>query len=196
MPLVAKWLGMAGLVPFIFYAAQHDEPGSKELSRGDKLFNNMEKKLGGLPLFAPFRAPDQTAVRRMFNTYAACILSFMGAVHWGQAMAAPGAPRASQYLFSVVPSLLGWVALNLDQQNDAAVKGTLGLGFAAVWAYDEHMLSRQLIAPWYTWLRTPLTFTVIFSLVAALMLGKPKTGAGSGSGSGAVAGGGSGAQLR
>jgi hypothetical protein len=46
--------------------------------------------------------------------YAAVILSFLGAVHWGMALAAGGLPRPlvrQSLIWSIVPSLLGWLAL-------------------------------------------------------------------------------------
>jgi hypothetical protein len=52
--------------------------------------------------------PDQEGWwLRMLTGYAVVILAFMGAVHWGLAMAGSGAHAAGQYSFSVLPALLG-----------------------------------------------------------------------------------------
>lgn len=43
--------------------------------------------------------------------YGACIASFLGALHWGRAVARDG--LAAGYVWSVLPSLLAWLALLL-----------------------------------------------------------------------------------
>jgi hypothetical protein len=84
--------------------------------------------LGLLPFFALALLswlPDAASIgqlaiaplaRLSLAAYAAVILSFLGAVHWGFALADSGMslPLARQSLrWGVVPSLLGWLALML-----------------------------------------------------------------------------------
>ena len=45
--------------------------------------------------------------------YAAVILAFMGAIHWGLAMRDRSGAGAGPYLWGVTPSLLAWLALLL-----------------------------------------------------------------------------------
>ncbi len=56
--------------------------------------------------------------QRVLVAYAAIILSFLGAVHWGVALAAPVPSAAPQLaraflVWGVIPPLLGWLALLL-----------------------------------------------------------------------------------
>lgn len=84
-PVLAQWLGYAGLVPFIAGAIE----------------------LWVLPeSMIPF-------IEKALLTYSAVILSFMGAVHWGLAMRSHRDIVNMQLGLSVIPALLAWVALLL-----------------------------------------------------------------------------------
>lgn len=105
-------------------------------------------------------------VMREFLAFAAVILAFMGAIHWGLAMRAEegseGAPM--QLGLSVIPPLLGWFALSLPTNLAIPVFffafGTLY--FADIWAV------RQGLAPaWYTRLRRPISLVIIASMIVA-----------------------------
>lgn len=98
--------------------------------------------------------------------FAAVILAFMGAIHWGLAMRADegseGAPV--QLGLSVIPPLLGWLALSLPINLAIPVFffafGTLY--FADIWAV------KQGLAPaWYTRLRRPISLVIIASMMVA-----------------------------
>lgn len=98
--------------------------------------------------------------------FAAVILAFMGAIHWGLAMRADegseGAPM--QLGLSVIPPLLGWLALSLPINLAIPVFffafGTLY--FADIWAV------KQGLAPaWYTRLRRPISLVIIASMMVA-----------------------------
>lgn len=88
----ARWLGYAGLIPFVALAAG---------------------VLLGLP-------PGPEVQARWLIGYAALIASFLGGIHWGLVMrvsgrdgagGAPGAPGAASRLWwGVTPSLLAWLA--------------------------------------------------------------------------------------
>jgi hypothetical protein len=169
VPRIAGLLGAAGLIPFVFYAAQHSSLDDKAVPRGDELINRVEDAVGLPGMLRFFKAEDQAGVRRLFNSYAASILSFMGAVHWGVAMKS-GIPR--QYAVSVLPSLVGWVALNTAADRVPAF--TLACGFIGVYFYDEHMARQRVLPPWYSKLRTPLTFAVVASCMAAFRLSRPR----------------------
>ena len=99
--------------------------------------------------------------------YGAVILSFMGGVHWGWAMAADE-PSYARLGTSVLPSLLGWVGL--------LVGGTLGfiilaVSFAALLWLDLQAIAEGRAAPWYRTLRWPLTLIVVASLLFAAIVG-------------------------
>lgn len=87
----AQALGLLGLLPFFALAALAWLPDHAEVGH--------------------FRAAQ--LAQRALVAYAAVILSFLGAVHWGVVLAAPAAPRLARSLLTwgVIPALLGWLAL-------------------------------------------------------------------------------------
>ena len=102
------------------------------------------------------------------RAYGACILSFLGGVHWGVLLLQFGGGHSpfSRYLFSVLPSLLGFVSLLLPSQL-----GSIGLlvGFIGLLAYDVSAVRQGLAPRWYTSLRVQLTVAVVVLLGIAAM---------------------------
>jgi hypothetical protein len=92
--------------------------------------------------------------------YGAIILSFMGGVHWGWAMAAEE-PSFTRLGLSVVPSLLGWGGFLLAGAMGFVV---IALGFAALLWLDLQAVAAGRAAAWYPQLRWPLTVIVVVSL--------------------------------
>jgi hypothetical protein len=134
LPSIARWLGYAGLIPFVSIAA-------------------------GLWLGpVEWRAALHAAILG----YGAVILSFMGAVHWGLAMAAQGQGEQRRLALSVLPALLGWLALLLPASFGYAL---LLLGFAALCLLDVLAGKNGLVPSWYPPLRVRLTFGVVLSLL-------------------------------
>lgn len=99
------------------------------------------------------------------SSYAAVILSFIGAVHWGVALAGPaGSIKARLMLgFSVVPALVGWVALLAGPESESAML-VLCVGFIGWWLYERLVPGNHLLARWYVRLRLQL------SAVASMVL--------------------------
>ena len=97
--------------------------------------------------------------------YAAVILSFIGAVHWGVALAGPVGPIKAHVMLglSVVPALIAWVALLILPQSAAAVL-LLCVSFMGWWFYERLVPGKHVLARWYVRLRLQL------STVAALTL--------------------------
>lgn len=95
--------------------------------------------------------------------YGAIILSFMGGVHWGWAMAAEE-PSFERLGTSVVPALLGWSGFLLGDSIGFLV---IAAGFAALLWLDLRAIAEGRAAPWYGRLRWPLTVIVTVSLVIA-----------------------------
>jgi hypothetical protein len=99
--------------------------------------------------------------------YGAVILSFVGALHWGVAMVVPQAGSTFLYLWSVVPSLLAWVALL------AATAGLPGgavvlmvAGFAAHYGMDLRLARAcDALPAWYLPLRLRLTSVAALCLL-------------------------------
>lgn len=99
--------------------------------------------------------------------YGAVILSFLGGVHWG--LAAP-AGRPLQLGFSVVPSLVAWVALlaaNLPAVG--AALWLLAAAFAIMLFCDLVAAGRNLTPEWYPRLRLPLSLGAVICLAAAAL---------------------------
>ncbi len=129
--------------------------------------------LGGLIPFwflslSPLIIRDFPPVIALFaiNTYGAVILSFVGAIWWGLAVAIPNAPRTMMFSWSVVPALLGWVAAVPYMPADLGLL-ILMAGFALQWILDIVLFPRIAIDVWVLKLRTILTLGVLASLVCA-----------------------------
>jgi hypothetical protein len=89
--------------------------------------------------------------------YGAVILSFVGALWWGMAVHAPAsAPRATMFVWSVVPALVGWASTLTTPETGLRM---LMAGLAFQWLLDS-MLRRkmpELMLGWVFRLRTMLT---------------------------------------
>ncbi len=77
---------------------------------------------GALPFFCGAIAASQQvsvlgfAPAHLLLSYGAVILSFLGGLHWGRVITSPNANGRSDFawlIWSVCPSLLGWVSLLL-----------------------------------------------------------------------------------
>jgi len=102
----------------------------------------------------------------IINTYGAVILSFVGAIWWGLAVAVPNAPRTMMLSWSVVPALLGWIAAVPYMPADIGLL-ILMFGFSLQWILDIVLFPRIAIDGWVLKLRTILTIGVLASLVCA-----------------------------
>ena len=141
VPVAAAWLAGLGVVPFVALSA------ASKLTSGDL----KRAAIGGL------------------MAYAAVILSFLGGIHWGAAMAdpEPGADHtidAGRLCMSVVPSLAGWLALLLEATHGLVL---LAFAFAATLLLDLRFAWKGQTPPWYPRLRKPLTMIVVSALLVA-----------------------------
>ncbi len=102
--------------------------------------------------------------------YGAVILTFVGALHWGLALAATmylsSAPAVVRFgfLWSVVPALWAWLAL-LVPLLPALVM--LAAGFVVQFAVDRRIAGELTLPAWYLPLRLSLTSIVMLALLAA-----------------------------
>ncbi len=92
--------------------------------------------------------------------YGAVILSFLGGIHWGLAIASNhGNGDLPRRLFvSVAPSLVAWAGLLLPLRVGLLV---LAAGFAAVLYVDVRATRAGEAPPWYPRLRGPLSAAVL-----------------------------------
>ena len=100
--------------------------------------------------------------------YGAVILSFLGAAHWGLALAGAGGARAEtgwrRLGWSVTPALLGWVSLALVPLAGLVLQLA---GFTAAFFADIRAVRLGIAPGWYPRLRRPLTIVVLLCLAAA-----------------------------
>ena len=137
LELLAKILGYAGLIPFLVFSLATWVPVP--------LANN--------PHF-------------VLSTYAAVILSFMGAIHWGVAMSRDSSIAVSELGFSVLPALLAWLALLIPALFAYAL---LVPCFFVLYLGDRYASDKGLLPDWYLPMRFVLTTVVILSLIIAAL---------------------------
>lgn len=137
-PAAVKYLSYAGLIPFI-------------------------AALAGLLILAD--APRDLALRALL-AYAAVILSFVGAVHWGYLLHA-GPDHAPRLLgLSTLPNLTAWVSLLLA---DRIALFVLTLAFPLLLLYEKASALNGILPGWYMTMRARLTGIVTATLVIALI---------------------------
>ena len=140
-PALPFVLGLSGLVPFWALALA---------------------KTTGWPHAVP---PGE--IDGMLATYAATILSFLGGIRWGVAVAAPGRSRvATDYLFGVTPQLFGWGALFLPDPWRYVV---LAIGVVALGPIDRNLVARGLAPDWFGRLRMILSLGAGAALFVAAL---------------------------
>jgi hypothetical protein len=98
--------------------------------------------------------------------YGATILAFLGAVHWGFALARPTSRTPQVLAIGVVPALVG--AVTLVMRPEPALV-TQMIGFAAVWLYEHRVLGPAVLGKAYLDLRRGLTLGVLSILLLALL---------------------------
>lgn len=132
----AAWLGYGGLIPFIVLAPASLLDHHHGWTWSDALYG-----------------------------YGAIILSFVGALHWGFAMSAPGLEevrRVRCLVWSVVPALIAWPALLLAPAGAAAL---LVFSFVAHYLLDRRLARHMAFPAWYLPLRLRLTTVACLSLI-------------------------------
>jgi hypothetical protein len=141
IPKTPLWLGTGGLVPFVVLAS------------------------------ATWAMPDAYTPPLLFwlTSYAAVVLSFAGAVHWGIALLHPDMSEQDQSVFmtwSVVPALVGWVSLLMPSKTGLLL---LIASYVIQYAADRQLAQRFRIPTWYLRLRTGLTSVAVLCLALALV---------------------------
>lgn len=142
-PAVVAWLGYGGLLPFV-----------------------------GAALLLWLAPGQHSRWLEMLLTYGAVILSFVGALHWGFAMVHPATadrPMNGMYAWSVMPSLLGWVALLVQPAAGATL---LIAGFLVQYRQDLRLARVLSLPAWYLPLRLQLTVVACLCLAAVYLWGQ------------------------
>jgi hypothetical protein len=144
---VATILTYAGTIPFLACAAI--------------LLFGQTMGLGSLRQFAG----------QAITTYAAVIVSFLGGIQWGVALAThEQQPQTAKSLFllSVVPSLLAWAMLFLPNGSSRVIVAIFLVGF--VWVIDALLHLQQALPTWFFRLRSIVSAVVMASLIAAMLV--------------------------
>ena len=128
----AKSLGYAGLIPFIVFS-----------------------------IGSWFQLPIISDSTYILTAYAAIILSFMGAIHWGVAMSNTEEQNGQYLIASVIPGLSAWIALLIPHRYAITL---LMIGFIALIIYDWSVEKPQRLPAWYMPMRIRLTIVVIMCL--------------------------------
>jgi hydrogenase/urease accessory protein HupE len=140
LPPSVGWLGYGGLLPFVLLAVLClGEPAHEIIYRG--------------ALFS----------------YGAVILSFVGAIHWGLAMAMPGLSvpqRRSCFIWSVVPALMAWVTILFGPLTTGLI---LILGFLMQYARDLVLCRDVELPAWFLPFRLRLTAVACASLAIGVV---------------------------
>lgn len=130
IPKPAVYLGFSGAIPFVSLA---------------------------LASFASEQYLTQISTAQL--SYAACILTFLGGVHWGKELVLKNNdPSMYTLTISVIPSLYAWSAFCLPQQLALYY---LSAGLVAMAAHD---VTDQSLPQWYRKLRIPLTLLAASSV--------------------------------
>ncbi|MCF8161125.1 MAG: DUF3429 domain-containing protein [Polaromonas sp.] len=141
-PHSVTWLAYGGLIPFV-----------------------------ALALAGALNVPYHALLPGALVAYGAVILSFVGALHWGFAMVHPAAterPMHGLFLWSVLPSLIGWLALLVP--THAAAATLLIAGFLAHYRQDLRLARAITLPAWYLPLRLQLTVVACLCLASLYFL--------------------------
>ena len=136
IPPIVAWLGYGGLLPFVVLAVAVWVDISHSSLWRDALVG-----------------------------YGAVILSFVGALHWGFAMSQSDMTtnqRTHSFVWSVVPSLLAWVALLMTPKYAVML---LVAGFLIHFWQDRRLVQLVNLPAWYLPLRLKLTLVACVSLL-------------------------------
>ena len=93
--------------------------------------------------------------------YSALILSFLGGIWWGVAVArAPEGDQAPLFGLAVAPSILALTLVGLSLRWPVIASTLLGLVIVATLLVDRALRQRQLVPAWWMRLRVPLSLAL------------------------------------
>jgi hypothetical protein len=99
--------------------------------------------------------------------YSAAILSFLGGIRWGMAIAAePQSPHPLTLMLGVFAALIAWTALVIAFQPSVALLMLIGaFGLHLLW--DLASVRAGIVVSWYAQLRTLATVGAVVALALA-----------------------------
>jgi ABC-type amino acid transport system permease subunit len=108
--------------------------------------------------------------RHFLVTYAAVILSFLGALHWAYAMASHDLShrqKSGRFIWSVIPSIVAWVSLSIPLLYALFL---LALFFIICLINDRTLSKMTELPDWFMALRHNLTIVAAGCLLIAGLL--------------------------
>lgn len=142
IPKSALWLGLAGLLPFVWSVLTIYSPAAAQQTVA----------LVGPRFIGPY----------VGLAYGTVILAFMSGVLWGFATKAEGDMAATGYGLSVLPALWAFFMVGGGPVSAAI---NLMIGFVALLALDWFFAHWGLAPPWWMKLRILLTAIVLACLL-------------------------------
>ena len=118
----------------------------------------------GIALLPGYEARE--LAQRIAISYGSVVLAFVGAVHWGLALAGRMDWRAVRIAGAILPALLGVAATVLGGQRGLAL---LVVGFGLFWLYEHRSVGGELPAA-YVSLRRNLSLVVCTLLAVTMIL--------------------------
>lgn len=114
--------------------------------------------VAALCCFFLFDDPLRSFALNAFIAYAAVILSFVGAVHWGFLLKTDNVLNRNLLLcLSVLPGLVGWVALLMEQKFALII---FAVSYPLLFIYEKLSNVKDIVPDWYMPMRVKLTYTV------------------------------------
>ena len=147
IPRMPFFLGLAGLLPFVWGAATYLLPAFQAWGAG----------ILGPRFVGPY----------IQIAYGQIILAFMSGVLWGFATKADGGQAATGYVLSVIPAL--W-AFFLTGGGPTSAAVNLIFGFLGLLMLDAAFAAWGLAPVWWMRLRLVLTFVVVSCLSVGVFL--------------------------
>jgi hypothetical protein len=105
---------------------------------------------------------DRPAVVQTLSAYAAVVLSFIGAIHWGLAFRQVE-PAQRLFVWGVVPSLVAWVAVLARPATGLSIDAAM---LVACYLVDHAVYPLEGVAPW-----RPLRLRLTVGAVASCLIG-------------------------
>lgn len=131
-----------------------------------------------LTIGEPFVEPRVDVATVLLLLYAAIILSFLGGIRFGMEVRDPGAGAVANLVWSVVPSLAGWVVLivtylGVVYQNMVVVGWAFALFavlFTLQYAWDAASARAGEAPGWFRPMRRRITLIVVPTLLVAAFI--------------------------
>jgi ABC-type uncharacterized transport system permease subunit len=172
LPGIAIVLGILGLIPFVVTGL--GAVGLDPVLMSRAMAVKVLPSLGEEPTLTALDPTQSLHMVTALMAYAAVILSFLGAVHWGLALAVSDATRRAtngRLILGVLPALIAWAALLMDiSLPPEAGLGLLTAGFILLTLTEARASRRDLVPSGYMWLRWVLSVLVVGVLGTVLVL--------------------------